>query len=99
MSTGPSSTSSTTRAEILGQNYFFLAGTGTDPEIETNIRTAMMAQEPLNQEVLLCAKTGREVWAAQFVSPMRDTAAISSSTSHPSWTSPAGSRPSTACNA
>src|SRR5688500_11720040 len=27
-----------TRDEVLGQNYFFLAGTNTDPVIERNIR-------------------------------------------------------------
>jgi hypothetical protein len=32
----------------------------------------MTAQAPLNQEVLLYAKSGREVWAAQFVSPVLD---------------------------
>lgn len=61
-----------TREEILGQNYFFLAGTNTDAAVEENIRAALTAQEPLNQEVLLYAKTGREVWAAQFVSPVFD---------------------------
>jgi len=61
-----------TRSEVLGQNYFFLAGPNTDPEIERNIRAALIAQEPLNQEVLLYAQSGREVWAAQFVSPVRD---------------------------
>ena len=60
------------RPEILGQNYFFLAGTNTDPEIERNIRASMVADKPLNQEVLLYSKSGREVWAAQFVSPVHD---------------------------
>jgi PAS domain S-box-containing protein len=60
------------RPDILGENYFFLAGTNTDPEIERNIRAAMVADKPLNQEVLLYAKSGREVWAAQFVSPVHD---------------------------
>src|SRR5215204_4237709 len=55
-----------TREEILGQNYFFLAGTNTDPDVERNIRAANTADKPLNQEVLLYAKSGREVWAAQF---------------------------------
>jgi PAS domain S-box-containing protein len=58
--------------EVLGQNYFFLAGNNTDPEVETAIRAAMTADEPLNLEVLLYAKSGREVWAAQFVSPVHD---------------------------
>ena len=61
-----------TGEEVLGHNYFFLAGTNTDPDVERNIRAAMTAQEPLNQEVLLYAKSGREVWAAQFVSPVLD---------------------------
>ncbi len=60
------------REEIVGQNYFFLAGPGTDPEVEQFIRAAMIAEEPLNLEVLLRAKSGREVWAAQFVSPVHD---------------------------
>ena len=57
---------------MLGQNYFFLAGANTDPEVESRIRAAMRAEEPLNLEVMLYAKGGREVWAAQFVSPVRD---------------------------
>ena len=61
-----------TRDEVLGQNYFFLAGTNTDPVIERNIRAANTADRPLNQEVLLYAKSGREVWTAQFVSPVHD---------------------------
>ena len=60
------------REEVLGQNYFFLAGTNTDPEVEGRIRAAMTAEEPLNLEVMLYAKGGREVWAAQFVSPVRN---------------------------
>lgn len=60
------------REEILGHNYFFLAGPGTDPEVEKFIRAAMIAEEPLNLEVSLRAKDGREVWAAQFVSPVHD---------------------------
>ena len=61
-----------TRDEVLGQNYFFLAGPSTDPVIERNIRAANTADRPLNQEVLLYAKSGREVWTAQFVSPVHD---------------------------
>jgi PAS domain S-box-containing protein len=61
-----------TREEVLGQNYFFLAGANTDPVIERNIRAANTADRPLNQEVLLYAKSGREVWTAQFVSPVHD---------------------------
>jgi PAS domain S-box-containing protein len=61
-----------TRDEVLGQNYFFLAGANTDPVIERNIRAANTADRPLNQEVLLYAKSGREVWTAQFVSPVHD---------------------------
>src|SRR5215212_7020539 len=60
------------REEVLSQNYFFLAGANTDPEVEGRIRAAMRAEEPLNQEVMLYAKDGREIWAAQFVSPVRD---------------------------
>jgi PAS domain S-box-containing protein len=60
------------REEVVGQNYFFLAGPETDPEVERFIRGAMIAEEPLNLEVLLRAKSGREVWAAQFVSPVYD---------------------------
>ena len=61
-----------TREEVLGKNYFFLAGTNTDPVVERNIRAANTADRPLNQEVLLYAKSGREVWTAQFVSPVHD---------------------------
>ena len=61
-----------TREEVLGRNYFFLAGPNTDPAVERHIRAAMKANEPLNLEVSLRAKDGRVVWAAQFVSPVRD---------------------------
>jgi PAS domain S-box-containing protein len=60
------------REEALGRNYFFLTGPDTDPEVERHIRAAMIADEPLNLEVRLRAKSGREVWAAQFVSPVHD---------------------------
>jgi len=60
------------REEVLGQNYFFLTGPDTDPEVEQHIRAAIMADEPLNLEVQLRAKSGREVWVAQFVSPVHD---------------------------
>jgi PAS domain S-box-containing protein len=60
------------REEVLGQNYFFLTGPDTDPEVERLIRAAMIADEPLNLEVRLRTKSGREVWAAQFVSPVHD---------------------------
>ncbi|MBL0403639.1 PAS domain S-box protein [Microvirga aerilata] len=60
------------REEVLGQNYFFLADPDADPEVERLIRSAMIADEALNLEVQLRAKDGREVWAAQFVSPVHD---------------------------
>ncbi len=60
------------REEVLGRNYFFLTGPDTDPEVERHIRAAMRADAPLNLEVSLRAKDGREVWAAQFVSPVPD---------------------------
>ncbi|WP_262029187.1 PAS domain S-box protein [Microvirga sp. Mcv34] len=58
--------------EVMGQNYFFLTGPDTDPEVERLIRAAMIVDEPLNLEVQLRAKSGREVWVAQFVSPVHD---------------------------
>lgn len=58
--------------EVLGRNYFFLTGPDTNPEVERHIRAAMKADEPLTLEVSLRAKDGREVWAAQFVSPVHD---------------------------
>jgi PAS domain S-box-containing protein len=60
------------RDEVLGQNYFFLTGPDTDSEAEKLIRAAMQADEPLTHEVSLRAKDSREVWAAQFVSPVHD---------------------------
>jgi PAS domain S-box-containing protein len=60
------------REEVLGQNYFFLTGPDTDPEVERLIRAAMIVDEPLNLEVRLRTKSGQEVWAAQFVSPVHD---------------------------
>jgi len=87
------------REEVLGQTYFFLAGPDTDPEVERHIRAAMMADEPLDLEVRLRAKDGREVWAAKFVSPVHDAQGARSSISRPFWTSPAGSGPSAAPSA
>ncbi|MEZ0171185.1 PAS domain-containing protein [Microvirga sp. TS319] len=60
------------REEVLGQNYFFLTGPDTNPEVERHIRAAMQADAPLTLEVSLRAKDGREVWTAQFVSPVHD---------------------------
>jgi PAS domain S-box-containing protein len=60
------------RDEVLGQNYFFLTGPDTDPEVEKLIRAAMQADESLTLEVSLRAKDGRDVWTAQFVSPVHD---------------------------
>ncbi|MGO4389477.1 sensor histidine kinase [Microvirga sp. 2YAF29] len=60
------------REEVLGQNYFFLTGSNTDPDVERHIRAAVRADEPLNLEVQLRAKSGRLVWVAQFVSPVHD---------------------------
>jgi len=60
------------REEVPGRNYFFLTGPDTGPEAERLIRAAVQADEPLTLEVLLRAKDGRDVWAAQFVNPMHD---------------------------
>jgi len=61
-----------TREEVLGQNDFFLTAPDAGPEAERLIRAAMQADEPLTLEVSLRANDGREIWTAQFVSPVHD---------------------------
>ncbi len=55
--------------EVLGQNYYFLTGHKTDPEIVRHIERAMTARDHIQIEVLLYRKDGREIWVSQFVSP------------------------------
>ena len=61
------------REEVLGRNYLFLAGPGTDPEVARRVDRAMAAgRDVVVEEVLLRAKDGREVWVSLFVAPMAE---------------------------
>ena len=60
------------REEVLGRNYLFLAGPGTDPEVARRVDRAMAASRDVVEEVLLRAKDGREVWVSLFVAPMAE---------------------------
>ena len=61
------------REEVLGRNYLFLAGPGTDPEVARRVDRAMAAgRDVVEEEVLLRAKDGREVWVSLFVAPMAE---------------------------
>jgi PAS domain S-box-containing protein len=61
------------REEVLGRNYLFLADPGTDPEVARRVDRAMAAgRDVVEEEVLLRAKDGREVWVSLFVAPMAE---------------------------
>lgn len=58
--------------EVLGQNYLFLAGPLTDPELERRVKAAMSARQDLVEEVRFYRKDGRAIWVAAFVSPVTE---------------------------
>ena len=58
------------RDEVLGQNYFFLAGERADPEVTARVEAATAARREFFEDVPFRAKDGREVWVALFVSPV-----------------------------
>ncbi|WP_084536860.1 PAS domain-containing sensor histidine kinase [Azospirillum halopraeferens] len=60
------------REEVLGQNYHFLGGENTDPEVARMIDTALGARQNINIEVQFYTKDGRAIWVAQQVSTVTD---------------------------
>lgn len=58
--------------EVLGQNYHFLGGENTDPEVAIKIDTALGARMSINIEVQFYTKDGRPIWVAQQVSTVTD---------------------------
>ncbi|AWK89507.1 sensor histidine kinase [Azospirillum thermophilum] len=60
------------RDEVLGQNYHFLGGENTDPEVADAIDTALGARRSINIEVQFYTKSGTAIWVAQQVSPVKD---------------------------
>ena len=58
------------RDEVLGQNYFFLVGERSDPEVAGRVGAAMSARRTFIEDVPFRAKDGREVWVSLFVSPV-----------------------------
>jgi len=58
------------RDEVLGQNYFFLAGQHADPAVAARVEAAMSARLQFVEDVPIHAKDGREVWFSMFVSPV-----------------------------
>lgn len=63
------------REEVLGHNYHFLAGPGTDPDVRARINRAVKAEVDITEEVLLYTKEGREIWVSMFVSVMVENGA------------------------
>lgn len=60
------------REEVLGQNYHFLGGENTDPEVARKIDAALGARQNINIEVRFYTKDGRAIWVAQQVSTITD---------------------------
>jgi len=58
------------REEVLGQNYFFLVGEHSDPEVAKRIQDAMAARRQITEDVQFHTKDGREIWVSMFVSPV-----------------------------
>ena len=58
--------------EVLGQNYHFLGGENTDPEVADKIEAALGARQNINIEVQFYTKDGRPIWVAQQVSTVTD---------------------------
>ncbi|HZH28825.1 MAG TPA: PAS domain-containing protein [Azospirillaceae bacterium] len=61
-----------TREEVLGQNYHFLGGPNTDPEVVRKIDAALGARQDIDIEVQFYTKDGRPIWVMQYVSPVID---------------------------
>lgn len=61
-----------THEEVLGQNYYFLSGSETDPEVARKIDTALGARQDIDIEVELYTKQGERITVMQFVSPVVD---------------------------
>jgi PAS domain S-box-containing protein len=60
------------RDEVLGQNYHFLGGENTDPEVARKIDATLVARENINIEVQFYTKDGRPIWVAQQVMMVKD---------------------------
>jgi len=61
------------REEVLGRNCRFLQGPGTDPNIVTQIREAVRANQELTVRVLNYTKSGRPFWNMFTLAPMSDS--------------------------
>jgi c-di-GMP-specific phosphodiesterase len=61
-------------AEVLGKRPTeFLPGPATNPVTYEALRRAAWEDRPLNDDVLLYSKSGREIWVSTSVSPIRDS--------------------------
>jgi PAS domain S-box-containing protein len=58
--------------EVLGQNYLFLAGPNTGPEMENEIKAALSARQNTTAEVRFYRKDGMPIWVASFISPVQE---------------------------
>jgi PAS domain S-box-containing protein len=58
--------------EVLGQNYHFLGGENTDPEVARRIDAALSARQDINIEVQFYTKAGMPIWVAQQVMTVKD---------------------------
>lgn len=58
--------------EVLGQNYHFLGGENTDPEVARKIEAALGARQDITIEVQFYTKDGRPIWVQQYVTPVKD---------------------------
>lgn len=60
------------REEVLGQNYHFLGGDHTDPQVADQIDTALGARHDATIKAQLYTKDGKPIWVQQYVSPVWD---------------------------
>lgn len=58
--------------EVLGQNYLFLAGPNTDPEMENKIKSALSARRNTTMDVQFYRKDGMPIWVTSFISPVQE---------------------------
>jgi PAS domain S-box-containing protein len=60
------------RHEILGRNCRFLQGPETDPAVVGRIRTAVLAGEPVQVDILNYRKGGAKFWNRLLMAPVHD---------------------------
>lgn len=60
-------------AEVLGQNFRFLQGPDTDPQVVEKIRLALQDDREITAEILNYRKDGAPFWNRVSITPVRDS--------------------------